>query len=134
MEFWKCNILHFLTNRHSWDRLVNDNHKQIYPIAFSITTENFVEFEEKRRVIQCQRGRLSSLSPKEIFMAMLIKVWVEDCDRIHANEFLNAKWSQQKQYANLFFIQVWGPVLNKFARSTDQVMMALYSVYILHFL
>ena len=70
MEFRKCNILHFLTNRHPWEHLVSDLH------TFSMATENLVE-ENMSKVIEYQRGRLSALSNlslMEIFTVMLIKV------------------------------------------------------------
>ena len=46
-------ILHFPTNGHPWHHLVSDLHKKLQPNAFSITTENSVEFEVKVKVAQC---------------------------------------------------------------------------------
>ena len=76
VEFRKCNILHFPTNEQPRDHLVSDLHKKLSSTAFSRTAENFVELEEKLKFIQCQKGRLSALSPMEIFIVMLIKVLV----------------------------------------------------------
>ena len=42
-------ILYFLTTGHPLDRLVSDLQNNLQPTAFSITTENFGEFEEKRQ-------------------------------------------------------------------------------------
>ena len=47
MDFQKCNILHFLTHGHPWNRLASDLREKMLLIVFSITTENLVEFEEK---------------------------------------------------------------------------------------
>ena len=39
-----------------------------------MTIENFVEFKETSKVIECQRVRPSALSLIEIFIVILIKV------------------------------------------------------------
>ena len=63
MEFRKSNILRFPTHGHPWDRLVSDLHETLLPTAFPITTENFVEFEEKRRKLSSAKG----VTPMVIF-------------------------------------------------------------------
>ena len=56
-------------------RLVSDLHEKLNPTAFSITYDNFDEFEEKKpKVIKLEKGRLSALSPTGIFIVMLIKI------------------------------------------------------------
>ena len=70
----KNNILHFLTNGHPWHRLVSDLHKSCNPLYFQLPQEITLNLKKNLwKIIECQRGRLSALSPMEIFIVMLIK-------------------------------------------------------------
>ena len=62
VEFSKCNILRFLTDWQSWDRLMSDLCKKL------------LNLKTTGKVIECQRDRLGALSPMEIFRVMLINV------------------------------------------------------------
>ena len=56
-------------------RLVSDLHKRfVVQITFSMTTEKFVEFEEKRRKLSSAKGVYSGVIWNSI--VMFIKVWV----------------------------------------------------------
>ena len=48
VEFRKCNILHFPTYGHPWDRLVIVCMRNCSSLHFQYITGNFVEFEGKK--------------------------------------------------------------------------------------
>ena len=60
-------FLHFPTNGHTWDHLVSD-------LTCNPLHVQLPEFEKAVKVIECQCGRLSTLSPMDFLIVMLIKV------------------------------------------------------------
>ena len=69
-------VRHTLPTALRTRRLLSDLHKNLLLNAFSITTELFIEFEEKGLKLSNAKGvrTLNALSPMEIFIMMLIEV------------------------------------------------------------